>query len=132
MWRRWRSVLWLAGACLPQRAPFLRNSREAGMNASNGKRVLLISNSTLYGSGYLDHAEAEIRDFLRKVAQVLFIPFALHYRDNYAAMARARFNNMGYRLESIHNATDPQKEVDDAEVIFIGGGNTFRLLKALY
>ena len=28
------------------------------------KRILLISNSTLYGSGYLDHAETEIRDFL--------------------------------------------------------------------
>ena len=28
------------------------------------KRVLLISNSTPYGSGYLDHAEVEIRDFL--------------------------------------------------------------------
>ena len=28
------------------------------------KRILLISNSTLYGSGYLDHAESEIRDFL--------------------------------------------------------------------
>lgn len=30
---------------------------------SKAKRVLLISNSTLYGSGYLDHAESEIRDF---------------------------------------------------------------------
>ncbi|MDQ6653444.1 MAG: hypothetical protein M3Y84_11945 [Acidobacteriota bacterium] len=28
------------------------------------KRVLLISNSTLHGGGYLDHAEAEIRSFL--------------------------------------------------------------------
>jgi peptidase E len=27
-------------------------------------RVLLISNSTLYGRGYLDHTEEEIRDFL--------------------------------------------------------------------
>ena len=36
---------------------FPRDSREAGMNQTNGKRVLLISNSTLYGNGYLDHAE---------------------------------------------------------------------------
>ena len=28
------------------------------------KRILLISNSTLHGSGYLDHAEGEIRNFL--------------------------------------------------------------------
>ena len=97
-----------------------------------GKRILLISNSTLYGSGYLDHAEAEIRNFLPKAIQVLFIPFALHDRDTYAAMAGERFNRMGYRLKSIHTAADAQQAVDKAEAIFIGGGNTFRLLKALY
>jgi len=42
------------------------------------KRLLLISNSTLYGSGYLVHAEKEIRDFLGAVRRVLFIPFAQH------------------------------------------------------
>ena len=96
------------------------------------KRVLLISNSTLYGSAYLDHAESEIRSFLGTVSRVLFIPFALYDRDAYAAMAEDRFQKMGYSLESIHTAADPQRAVSDAEAIFIGGGNTFRLLKALY
>jgi len=101
-------------------------------NEGETKRVLLISNSTLYGSGYLDHAESEIRDFLGNVRRVLFVPFALHDRDGYAAMARERFRKMGYGLESIHTAVDAQQVVNDAEAIFIGGGNTFRLLKALY
>jgi dipeptidase E len=96
------------------------------------KRVLLISNSTLYGSGYLDHAAAEIRDFLGSVNKVLFVPFALYDRDAYAATARKRFAALGYEMDSIHTATDTQKAVNDAEAIFIGGGNTFRLLKALY
>ena len=39
---------------------------------------------------------------------------------------------MGYGLESIHSANDTQEAVNNAEAIFIGGGNTFRLLKALY
>jgi len=39
---------------------------------------------------------------------------------------------MGYRLESIHNTPDVQQAVNDTAAIFIGGGNTFRLLKALY
>lgn len=95
-------------------------------------RLLLISNSTLYGSGYLDHAEAEIRDFLGDVKRVLFVPFALHDRDEYAANAQQRFAKMGYELSSVHTAANPRDAVADTEAIFIGGGNTFRLLKALY
>jgi dipeptidase E len=96
------------------------------------RRILLISSSTLHGSGYLDHAEAEIRSFLAKAGRVLFIPFALHDRDSYAAKALDRFRAMGYALDSIHEVPDPRRAVDEAEAIFIGGGNTFRLLKALY
>lgn len=99
---------------------------------SETKRVLLISNSTLYGSGYLDHAEAEIRDFMGNSGRVLFVPFALYDRDAYSSLARERFKAMGYELDSIHTASDKQQAVNDAEVIFIGGGNTFRLLKSLY
>ena len=95
-------------------------------------RLLLISNSTLYGSGYLDHAEGEIRDFLRGVKRILFIPFALYDRDAYADMARGRFKAMGYDLESAHEVPDARQAVQETEVVFIGGGNTFRLLKALY
>ena len=102
------------------------------MSQNNRKRLLLISNSTLYGSGYLDHAESEIRDFLASVKEVLFVPYALYDRDSYAAMARERFEKMGYALQSIHTTADAKRAVNDAEAIFIGGGNTFRLLNALY
>ncbi|HEY2963201.1 MAG TPA: dipeptidase PepE [Pyrinomonadaceae bacterium] len=95
-------------------------------------QLLLISNSTLYGSGYLDHAEAEIRDFLGDVRRVLFVPFALHDRDAYAATAQQRFAKMGYQLSSIHSTRHPVRAIKDTEALFIGGGNTFRLLKALY
>ena len=60
------------------------------------------------------------------------MPFALHDRDKYAAQARERFTKMGYELDSIHTINEPAKAVREAEAIFIGGGNTFRLLKALY
>jgi dipeptidase E len=95
-------------------------------------RLLLISNSTLHGSGYLDHAEPEIRDFLGDLKHVLFVPFALFDRDKYAATARARFEKMGYELTSIHTASDPVQAVKETDAMFIGGGNTFRLLKTLY
>jgi dipeptidase E len=96
------------------------------------RQILLISNSTLYGSGYLDHAAEEIQDFLGKVERVLFVPYALYDREAYASLARARFQKTGYALNSIHVAADARQAVEDAEAVFIGGGNTFRLLKALY
>jgi dipeptidase E len=98
----------------------------------NFMQLLLISNSTLYGSGYLDHAETEIREFLGDVKRVLFVPYALHDRDAYAATAIQRFAKMGFELSSIHTTAHPVRAVNDTEAIFIGGGNTFRLLKALY
>jgi dipeptidase E len=96
------------------------------------KRILLISNSTLHGSGYLDHAEAEIRSFLGDLKHVLFVPYALFDRDKYSATAQQRFEKMGYALTSVHTASDPVQAVNETDAIFIGGGNTFRLLKALY
>ncbi len=96
------------------------------------QRVLLISNSTLHGSGYLDHAESEIRSFLGDAKRVLFVPYALFDRDKYAANARQRFQKMGYELTSVHTAANPVTALSETDAVFIGGGNTFRLLKALY
>ena len=41
------------------------------------KRLLLLSNSANYASGYLDHAMAAILDFLGPVRRLVFVPFAL-------------------------------------------------------
>jgi dipeptidase E len=95
------------------------------------RRLLLISNSTLHGSGYLDHAEARIRAFLGDTPRILFVPYALADRDRYARQARERFAKMGIALDSVHDAADPRQAVLDAPALFVGGGNTFRLLKAL-
>jgi len=95
-------------------------------------RLLLISTSTVYGTGYLDHAQSEIVDHLRGIRKVMFIPYALKDHEAYADKACDRFGKMGFHCESIHKSKSPKSAVDTAEAIFIGGGNTFRLLKALY
>lgn len=102
------------------------------MKPIDATRLLLLSTSKLYGSEYLDHAEAAIRDLLGSIRHVLFVPFAIADCDGYAAKTRERFGDMGYGLDALHQAVDMRQAVNNAEAIFIGGGNTFRLLKKLY
>jgi dipeptidase E len=95
------------------------------------RRLLLISNSTAHGAGYLDHCAEALSEFLAGVSRVLFVPFALRDHDGYAAKARERFGRLGLGLESLHQAADAVAAVNAAEAVFVGGGNTFRLLAAL-
>ena len=99
------------------------------------RNLLLISNSTLHGSGYLDHCADEICSFLKDVKEVLFIPYARPSgisHDEYTKIAKDRFEKMGFKLIGIHKHKMPKQAVKNAEAIFIGGGNTFVLLNGLY
>jgi dipeptidase E len=103
------------------------------MNIGAGtKRLLLISNSTLHGGGYLDHAESEVRDFLGGATNVAFIPYAMHDRKAYATKTQERLRAMGRQLTSVHDVSNPRRAIELTDAIFVGGGNTFRLLKGLY
>lgn len=95
-------------------------------------RLLLISNSTMHGGAYLEHCGAEIRDFLGARKRVLFVPYALHDHDGYTARARSAFTALGHELFSVHEHNHAPKALESADAVFIGGGNTFRLLSALY
>jgi dipeptidase E len=97
-------------------------------------RLMLISTSTQHGTGYLDYCADAIGSFLgRAVTRVAFVPYAAFDRGAYAAKARARFEAMGYGLDSVHDSPrGPVRAVEAAEALFIGGGNTFRLLDALW
>jgi len=95
-------------------------------------RLLLLGSSAVYGGGYLAHAEEEIRDFLGSIRSLLFVPYALSGRDAYAERVVEHFAELGFACSSIHRAVDPGGAVDTAEAIYLGGGNTFRLLKTLH
>lgn len=94
-------------------------------------RLLLVSSSTIHGHGYLDHVADALSGFLSGVKTVTFVPYALSDRDAYAAKARERFTALGRELVSVHQAPDPRAAIRGAEAVFVGGGNTFRLLKWL-
>ena len=91
-------------------------------------KLLLISSSLVHGYGYLDHAEQELKRLLAAVKTVAFVPFAQHDHEGYTGSVRERMRAMGFDVTQVHDRDD----VARAEAMFIGGGNTFRLLHQLY
>ena len=68
---------------------------------SRERRLLLISNSTCHGEGYLDHAMEEILDFLGPVRRMLFVPFALYNREAYGTVAAKRLAHEGIECRTL-------------------------------
>jgi dipeptidase E len=95
-------------------------------------RLLLLSSSNVHGHGYLDHAEPQLRDLLQGVRRVLFVPFAMHDHDGYTQRVRERLAPLGVEVDGLHAADDGGAAVAAAEAVFVGGGNSFRLLTALH
>jgi len=74
----------------------------------------------------------QMQEHFGDVSKILFVPYALADHDGYVTMMTERGLHAGYELDGIHNYEDPQQAVRDAEAIYVGGGNTFRLVNDLY
>jgi dipeptidase E len=93
--------------------------------------VLLLSTSTLHGGTYLDYALDVVKDFLGDGRTVHFAAYALADLDEYTATVRAALQPLGVGVVGIHESEDsPRASVQAADVLFVGGGNSFRLLRA--
>ncbi|MEV8454617.1 dipeptidase PepE [Streptomyces sp. NPDC052095] len=94
--------------------------------------LLLLSNSTQYGRGYLEHALDTVTAFLPEGARLAFVPYALADHDTYTARVRTALEPAGITVRGVHENADPVAELAASDAVFIGGGNSFRLLSALY
>jgi len=74
----------------------------------------------------------QMRAFFGNVRRILFVPYALADHDGYVKTVLERGTEAGYELDGIHRHADPRRAVEEATGIFVGGGNTFRLLSDLY
>lgn len=74
----------------------------------------------------------EMRAFFGGIRRLVFVPYALADHDGYVRIAWERGYDAGYEFIGLHSFDDPVRAVNEAEGLFIGGGNTFRLLKSLY
>jgi dipeptidase E len=98
------------------------------------KRLLLLSNSRNFGGGYMEHADPWMRAFFAGTRSAAFVPYAgvTVEWDEYERMVAERFAQLQIEVRSIHRAKHPAQEIEKAEAVLVGGGNTFHLLKQLY
>jgi len=102
---------------------------------NDARRILLLSTSTVHGSGFLEYCTQEIADHFQGCASVLFVPYAspggMSY-DEYTDRVARQFATIGLGVEGIHTWPEPALAVGETAGLFIGGGNTFLLLRELY
>jgi dipeptidase E len=94
--------------------------------------LLLLSTSTSPGFGFLGHAMDEIAAMLPPDRRrVLFIPFASAHPGAYTELMSAALAPLAVQLTGAGYGSDPVGELGAADAVFVGGGNTFRLLRAM-
>lgn len=94
-------------------------------------RLVLLSNSTNHGGGYLDHAAGAIAGLFLGLERVAFVPFALQDQAGYFERARGRLRAFGLDTVRVEEGPAGRRAIDEAGGVFVGGGNTFRLLDRL-
>ncbi len=95
--------------------------------------ILLLSNSSS-DAGYLTHARGWIAEAVGDARRVAFVPYAAvtFSYDDYTARVATALDGLGLEIVGVHAAADPAQAVRDADAVFVGGGNTFHLLREMY
>lgn len=96
--------------------------------------LLLLSNSTLPGEPFFQWPRPYMTPFLNGKKRIAFVPFAAteDYLDTYVERVAPIFGEMGCETVSLHRESDPAKALATCDVVAIGGGNSFLLLRSLY
>ena len=99
------------------------------------KNLIIASTSTLHGSGYLEYLLDELSIFFKDATSILFIPYARPSgisHDDYTQKVDETFAKINKTVKDIHKFKNQGEAINNAEAIFIGGGNTFVLTYQLY
>ena len=98
------------------------------------KRILAFSSSRSGNGGYLQMAVPYIKKFLGATPlNIAFIPFASvdNNYEAYTAMVRTAMADLPYTIMMVQ-PDNAQSIIKQADVIMVGGGNTFKLLYYIY
>ncbi len=96
--------------------------------------LLLLSNSTLPGQPFMQWPQAYLTAFLQGRKRVAFAPFAApeEKQDSYVEKVSQAFAAFGVETIGLHREKDAAKALDQADLVAVGGGNSFLLLRSLY
>jgi dipeptidase E len=96
--------------------------------------LLLLSNSTLPSEAFFQWPRPYVAPFLHGKKRIAFVPFAAteDYLDAYVERVAPIFGEMGCETISLHRESDPAQALSSCDVVAIGGGNSFLLLRSLY
>jgi dipeptidase E len=96
--------------------------------------LLLLSNSTKLGEPFLAWPREQLRNFLGSRRRIAFVPFAAVTTsfDDFAELVSQNLPEPGHEVVSLHSAHDPVAALSECDVVAVGGGNTFHLLRELY
>ena len=99
------------------------------------KNICLASTSTVHGKPYLSYLHHELKELFDGISEIVFVPYAqpggLSY-DDYTAKAQEGFDAINITVKGIHTFDNAFDAIKQAKGIFVGGGNTFLLIKTLY
>jgi len=93
--------------------------------------LLLLSSSGVHGYAPLEHARDALAELIGDARVVHFVPYAVSDQAGRAETMRGLLSTLGVETESLHTVSDPIAAVEEADVLFVGGGNSFRLVRAL-
>lgn len=100
------------------------------------KKMLLMSGSKYKETGYLVHTIPWLKSFLAHYQdkKVAFVPYAGVRRsfDEYEQKVQSALAELNVEILSVHRGKKHADIVEQADVIAVGGGNTFCLLKQMY
>jgi dipeptidase E len=93
-------------------------------------RLLLLSNSIAPGQGFLEHALGAIADAIGSGRRLLFFAQASFDPDGYAEVMQSALQQLDVEVIPAHKRDNFAPALAQADAMFVGGGNAFRLLKA--
>lgn len=99
------------------------------------KNLIIASTSTVHGSGFLEYLLPDLKTHFANLKEIVFVPYARPggiTHDTYTEKVKEVFNNIDITVRGLHEFKEPKKAIRTAKGIFIGGGNTFVLVKKLY